>query len=377
MGITVNRNVLSKKWKRFMIMHRDRHVASIREDGSCTVYLSSFMPFNLYLEEKDDLDTRLNNLNNFYYWCASRTLTLDRKYAKEILNSIGASQNMTDRERATVAISYHALSLNDVYWIRIDKEKLQYSDISLYRHSLSNAFADVSLRGKQLTAQNAELIAAGDAAGDVATPGVAPKAWVRENGRFYLLKDGDERDVDAELLASKIVGCFAVRQVHYQESTFDGVRVSQCELCTSEEQSIIPMEFVEIYCLNHDKDSMELVLQKDGYTYHMMNIVDYLVGNTDRHWGNWGFLTDNRTNRLLKLYPLMDFNKAFQSYTTTEGAICLTSRERISQMEAAIRGVKCIGLNRQAEIEKEWFSDPNVRDMFFTRLHILEEAEKA
>lgn len=22
--------------------------------------------------------------------------------------------------------------------------------------------------------------------------------------------------------------------------------------------------------------------------YYMMNIVDYLVGNTDRHWGNWG-----------------------------------------------------------------------------------------
>ena len=91
MGITVNRNVLLKGWKRFLIMHRDRHVASIREDGSCTVYFSSFMPYNLYLEEKNDLDTRLNNLNNFYYWCASRTLTLDRKYAKEILNSIGAS----------------------------------------------------------------------------------------------------------------------------------------------------------------------------------------------------------------------------------------------------------------------------------------------
>lgn len=376
MGIIVNRNALAKGWKRFMIMHRDRRVASIREDGSCTVYFSSFMPYNLYLEENDDLDSRLNNLNNFYYWCASRTLTLDRKYAKEILNSIGASQNMTDRERATVAISYHALSLNDVYWIRTDKEKLQYSDISLYRHSLSNAFADVSLRGKQLTAQNAELIAVGDAAGDVATPGVAPKAWVRESGSFYLLKDGDERDVDAELLASKIVGCFDVRQVHYRESTFDGIRVSQCELFTSEERGIVPMEFVETYCLNHEIDSMELVLKKDRYTYHMMNIVDYLVGNTDRHWGNWGFLADNRTNRLLNLYPLMGFNKAFQTYTTLEGSVCLTSRERISQMEAAIRGVKSVGLNREAEIEKEWFRDSAARDMFFARLHILEEAEE-
>ena len=57
-----------------------------QSDGSCTVYFPRFMPFNLYLEraEAGDLDVRMNNLNNFYYWCATRLLTLDRKYAKEI-----------------------------------------------------------------------------------------------------------------------------------------------------------------------------------------------------------------------------------------------------------------------------------------------------
>ena len=60
------------------------------------------MPYNLYLEEEDDVDTRVNNLMNFNYCCASRVLTLDRKYAKEILNSIGMSQAVTDRERAKI-----------------------------------------------------------------------------------------------------------------------------------------------------------------------------------------------------------------------------------------------------------------------------------
>ena len=116
MSIAVNNNVLARGWQRFTIMHKDRKVASIREDGTCTVYSPSFMPYNLYLEaaEPDDLDTRLNNLNNFYYWCSSRVLTLDRKFAKEILNSIGAKQAVTDRDRAMIAISYHGLSLTDV-----------------------------------------------------------------------------------------------------------------------------------------------------------------------------------------------------------------------------------------------------------------------
>ena len=75
----------------YAIMHLDRHVATIRGDGPCTVYFPRFMPFNLYLErtEAEDLSVRMNNLNNFYYWCATRLLTLDRKYAKEILNSLG------------------------------------------------------------------------------------------------------------------------------------------------------------------------------------------------------------------------------------------------------------------------------------------------
>ncbi len=95
MSIAVNHAVLAKGWGRFTVMHKDRKVAAIREDGTCTIYAPSFMPYNLYLETANDLDTRLNNLNNF---------------AKEILNSIGARQTATDLDRAAIAISYHGLN---------------------------------------------------------------------------------------------------------------------------------------------------------------------------------------------------------------------------------------------------------------------------
>ncbi|MBR3737949.1 MAG: hypothetical protein IKN26_04340, partial [Eubacterium sp.] len=158
MSLVFNHSALTSGWKRYYIMHKNRRVASIREDGTCTVYYKSFLPFNLWIEEGRDMNTRLNNLNNFYYWCASRVLTLDRKYAKEILNAIGAKQATTDRDRALIAISYRALSLTDVYWIAVPNEKKTFEEISLYSHSLSNSFADVSLCGKQITAQNEELL---------------------------------------------------------------------------------------------------------------------------------------------------------------------------------------------------------------------------
>ncbi|MBQ3481265.1 MAG: hypothetical protein IJH48_02865 [Oscillospiraceae bacterium] len=373
MSIQINNNVLSKGWKRFTVMHKDRRIASIREDGSCTIYSPKFMPYNLYLEttEENDLDVRLNNRENFYHWCASRVLTLDRKYAKEILNSIGAKQAVTDRERAKIAISYHGLSLTDVYWIKQDHEKVFFSDLSLFRHSLSGAFADVSLNGKSLTVQNTELLAPNEAAGDIGTQGVAPKAWIRKNGCFYLLKDGDERDVKAELLASKIARCFRVESVAYEPSTFEDKPVSRSRIITSEDASLVSMEAVDIYCVNHELDRDAFVLKKDAYAYHMMNLVDYLVGNTDRHWGNWGFLVSNDTNRLEKLYPLMDFNKSFLAYDSIDGARCQTSSRKLSQREAAIEAVCAVGLNQIAEINPEWFEDAAQWQMFCKRLAVV------
>ena len=95
----------------------------------------------------------------------------------------------------------------------------------------------------------------------------------------------------------------------------------------------------------------------------MMNILDYLVGNTDRHWENWGLLVYNETNQPIRLHDLMDFNRAFQQYDTLDGAICLTVGKRyLSQREAAMEAVRVIGLNQIYDINKdilgeykEWF----------------------
>ena len=370
------RQQIPRSWKQYTIMHLNCRVASIHGNGACIVYASSYLPYNLYLKKAEDVNARVDNLSNFYHWCSSRILSPDRAYAKEILNSIGAKQATTDKERAAISLAYHCVTLTDVYWVKGYREQITYDEINLFDHSLSDAFVDVSLRGKALTAQNAQLIAASDTAGDVATQGAAPKAWVRRNGAFYLLKDGDEKEVDAELLASRIARCFDVDQVLYEPFLYDGQKVSASPLMTSKDFSIVPMEHVEIYAANHNTDLFALIRRYDLRGYCMMNIIDYLVGNTDRHWGNWGFLLDNKTNKPLRLFPLMDFNKAFQAYDTIEGSRCLTSQQPMSQMDAALEAVRRIGLNQKEEIKKEWFGDPTQWAMFQRRYQMLASAAK-
>ena len=367
----------------YAIMHMDRHVATVQGDGVCTVYQPQMMPCNLILEQTgagDDLGTRMNNLNNFWYWCATRLLTLDRRYAKEILNSLGLKQAVTDRDRAQIAISYHALCLTDVFWVRALDEDIRYEQISLYSHSLSGAFVDVALRGKPLTAANAELITWADSAPDLSTLGVAPKAWIRQEDGFYLLKDGETRDVEAELTASRIARCFDVPQVLYEPYEFQGTRVSMSRLMTSPERSIVPAEYVEIHAANTGQRLWDIVQTHDLRGFHMMNILDYLVGNVDRHWGNWGFWVDNRDNSLGTLHPLMDFNRAFGAYDTEEGARCLTTEALQSQRDAAIAGVKAVGLNQRSPLPEDLagcfarlnsLTGQRLEQMFLHRLELL------
>ena len=349
----------------YHVMHMEKCVAQVSTAGECKIYLEDFMPYDLVLEESDDFDDRINNVTNFYYWCASRMLTLDRTYAKEILNSIGASQNVTDRERAQIALSYHCLSLLDVFWVKGEIENIRFEDINLYTHSLSNALVDIALRGHQMTVTNAHLLA-----NDLSTGGCYPKAWVRKDDGFYLYKDGGQDAVEREVLASKICRCFDCHQVLYEQGMFENEPVSISKIMTSQRYSLVTYAAYDVYCTNRDWNTLDKILELDAHGYYMMNILDYLAGNTDRHWENWGLLVDNETNQPIRLHDLMDFNRAFQQYNTLEGANCLTVGKRhLSQREAAMEAVQAIGLNQICDVESSVFVGyEQYGEMFSSRL---------
>jgi len=349
------------------IMHGEKKVAEINTRGEATVVNETFMPYDLYLEDERDFDTLINNINNFYYWCASRVLSLDRKYAKEILNSIGMAQAVTDRDRAKISLSYHCVSLTDIYWVKESGEQISYKEINLYDNSLNEAVVALSLRGRPMTVTNQEL------APDLSTRGCFPKAWIRRKKDFILLKGGGEDVVKKELLASRLCQCFDFKQVKYREGFYDGQRVTESRMVTSRMYSIVSRMAFEMYAQNHDLNVLEECLRIDKDTYYGMNILDYLVGNTDRHPENWGFLVENQTNEYVSLYPVMDFNQSFGSYDTIEGANCLTVfPERRTQREAAIEAVRNIGLHQRKEVDGNIFEDETEwREMFFRRLEEL------
>ena len=63
---------------------------------------------------------------------------------------------------------------------------------------------------------------------------------------------------------------------------YDGEPVSVSDIMTTRERSIVSREAFEIYAVNKEIDPMKYILKLDAYSFYMMNILDYLVGNVDR-----------------------------------------------------------------------------------------------
>lgn len=357
----------------YEIMHMEKIVASVSTLGQVQIFNAQFLPYDIYLEESDAFDVRINNLANFYHWCASRVLSLDRTYAKEIMNSLGVTQSVTDRDRAQISLSYHCVSLNDVFWVRTVGEKVTFAELNLYDNPLNEAIIPLPLKGKHLTVTIKEL------APDLSTKGCFPKAWIRSGTEFKLLKDGGEEVVRRELLASKICQCFDVPQVAYEEYFYDGELVTQSTIVTSKRYSMVSKMAYDVYAINNDLDTIEECIRLDPIVYYGMNILDYLVGNTDRHPENWGFLVDNDTNQPVSLYPLMDLNMSFQAYDNLDGANCQTVLPRkLTQREAAIEAVQVIGLRQIRDVDLAIFdSMGQEREMFLLRLAELQKYAKA
>ena len=154
-----------------------------RSNGEVKIFSSAKMPFDIYLEESDDFDDRLNNIQNFNTWCSERMLSLDRKYAKEIYNYYGFPQRISDSERALITIAFRGVTINDCFWIRKGNESVTWEEVNLFDNSLKDAVLEIALTGSSPTAHNQEMITP-----DVSTAGKAPKAWRRTDRGFELLK---------------------------------------------------------------------------------------------------------------------------------------------------------------------------------------------
>ncbi len=133
-------------------------------------------------------------------WCASRVLSIDRKYAKQIYMLLALPQTDSYNAKATIAITFRCVSLLDSYWVLYGDDEAQWEEInqsdSKYRVARkSYVIILYTFTGFDRTAE-------------VSTIGTFPKGWYRnEAGILWMYKaNGDMgNEVINDVCASNVI----------------------------------------------------------------------------------------------------------------------------------------------------------------------------
>lgn len=261
----------------------------------------SFLPLDLELSEA-----------SLAKWLKRRTIPKNRAYVHNFLSKCNLQIN---RPMNIIKVS-KGLSLNDCYWITEAGFEGTFEKYNLYDNRFSKILALIAFTG-----YGSSVRASLASCPEFTTNGMLPKCWRRTEGKIKLYKGGTRGGYNtgnepySEFYAAQIGSILEMDIVSYNLSKWNGELCSVCELFTSKQYSFMPvgslvtsggMKAVRMYYSNLGSE-YEAALDD-------MLVLDALICNTDRHFGNFGFLIDNITNEIAAPAPLFDHGNSLFNY---------------------------------------------------------------
>jgi hypothetical protein len=248
-----------------------------------------------------------NNLNDLALkkWLKSRSIPSKRMNMKEMTKKLNINMNNVQE-----LLDYSkGLSLNDCYWICKKDEDIKFDDINLYDNSFSKEISLLAFNDKNI--RNL-LIDHHEYSPEFTTGGISPKCWQIVNNKRVLYKGNYTQKLElfSEFYASQIAEVLGFNHVSYNLEEFKDTIASTCPLFTSKNIGFVPIGyFIKGESIGEVNELLKEMSNKNPQIYkdfQNMILFDALIYNTDRHFGNFGFLVDNKTMKIKGLAPIFD-----------------------------------------------------------------------
>lgn len=277
-------------------------------------------------EEKKNLlplDLALDG-DSLLKWLKHRSIPKNRAFVNSFLSKCGLNLN---RPLDIIHVS-KGLSLNDCYWVVEEGFNGTFGKYNLYDNRFSQILALIAFTGYGSSIRTSLA-----SCPEFTTNGMLPKCWRRDGGKILLYKGGTSgayntgNEPYSEFYAAQIAKTMGIHAIDYKLSKWQGELCSTCELFTSKQYSFLPVGRV---VRGGGMNAVAAYYQNLGEEYlsalHDMLVFDAVVCNTDRHYGNFGFLVDNETNEIVAPAPLFDhgnalFNLVGRDALTSVGAL--------------------------------------------------------
>lgn len=249
-------------------------------------------------------------------WIKHRAVPRNRAYMDNLL----AKCNLSTNRPLSVVYFSKGLSLNDVYWVAPEDFNGSFDDVNLYDNRFSRVLSYIAFTGYGSSLKSSLF-----SSPEFTTNGMLPKCWRRIIGKIGLYKGSTSGFSNAgyesysEFYAFQIAKEMGFDAVEYNLSRWKCNLCSTCRLFTSKEYSFVPVGNLV------KKGGFEAVLsfykslgKEFEKSLNDMLVFDAIIKNTDRHYGNFGFLVNNRTNKIEKPAPLFDHGNSLYNLASLE-----------------------------------------------------------
>lgn len=278
-------------------------------------------------------------------WIKHRSIPKNRAYVDTLLSSLGLSIN---RPLDIIRVS-KGLSLNDCYWLKQEGSRDSFDSVNLYDNRFSRVLGQIAFTG-----YGSSNVSGLTSSPEFTTNGMLPKCWRRIDGKILLYKGGTMgasntgNEPYSEFYAYQIGKILGMNVVPYSLSKWKNTLCSTCKLFTSKDVSFAPVgRIVRSGGMQAVREYYKKLGAEFKKALNDMLVFDALIFNTDRHYGNFGFLIDSHTNRIIAPAPLFDHGNSLFHFAVGDA---LKSKE--SFLKYAKTQMPCVYDDYVAEAKK-------------------------
>lgn len=274
-----------------ILMHKNIEIAVIEyEHGRITalkeIINAKHMPVGTYAPTM----TKGVCLVYLQAWQKYRTIPSTRTNLSAVLNESG-------QDILQLGALAHGMGLTDQYWIKESNEDLTWEQVNYYKNGFSPSL--LTLTGTGIVEKSP----------DYETNGALPKSWILLDQIPTLLKDHPPWLITSsanEVIASQIAEVCGISHATYFPLEVHGkvFCASPCFVMGDTEEFIPLQMYKRVHRIPSLQAALNMGLNEDFLKN--MTAFDLLMGNIDRHEGNFGIIVNPDTMQYIRPAPLYD-----------------------------------------------------------------------
>ena len=304
---------------KYILMHREIEVAEIELDELS--HITNI--YEVYAEEHfpvGSLGKHGVDKTMLAKWWAKRSIPASRSGLRETLDLLHMSVPQE------LLAKCYGLSLSDQYWISPKDKPLMWKEINFFDHDFSEDVGNL-LFGYGEFSDSMSLISP-----DNTSDGQLIKKWKIADGKRVLIKGGSnpyQQEPLCEVIASGIAERLCIPHTKYTLLWEHEKPFSVCQdFITSETELVSAYHIMQSRKKPNDLSDYEFYLncaeqlgvKNIREQTEKMIVLDFLIGNEDRHFNNFGLIRNAVTLEWIGVAPIFDCGTSLW-YNTQESLI--------------------------------------------------------